>query len=330
MTSKLTNTYIDGMYKIAVPTPFRVGPVNCYLLEGDKLTLVDTGPRTEAAYNYLKDALQERGYAVSDIERLVITHHHIDHLGLAGRIFQESKAQVICHTYCARYLDDQDATYSYYLKFVNGIYREAGVPKRIIDTMENAKDWYDMFGSASVSDVQKVDEGDTITMAGHGWRIYHTPGHAGDLITFYQPQTQILLASDHIIQKISSNPLLEPAPTVGETRPRRLIEYLEQLQRIANLDISIAYSGHGSEVRDVPALVQKRIEFHNNRAASILQLFEGNAHNLWEMTEKLFSQVGDDDKYLALSEVLGHIDMLERDGKLTRQYRDGVVFWQPN
>jgi glyoxylase-like metal-dependent hydrolase (beta-lactamase superfamily II) len=185
------------------------------------------------------------------------------------------------------------------------------------------------YGNPPTPVVFVVEEGNTLQAGGYTWQVYHTPGHAGDLICLYHPESRILIASDHIILKISSNPLVEPAAIEGQRRPHRLLEYMAELQRIAALDIKIAYSGHGSPVEDVRGLVEKRVAFHHKRALPMLESFEGEAYHLWDLTEKMFAHVPKEEKYLAISEVLGHIDLLERDGKLSRDYRDGVVYWQP-
>jgi hypothetical protein len=138
-----------------------------------------------------------------------------------------------------------------------------------------------------------------------------------------------LLASDHLILKISSNPLVEPPPIKGDPRPHRLIEYIEHMQRVVTLNPRIAYSGHGEPIEDVAALVEERVKLHYQRAEKILGYFNGQPANLWDMTEKMFSHIKDTEKFLAISEVLGHVDLLENAGKLRRTHQDGVLYWHP-
>lgn len=328
-TPKSIATRLPQMFKIPVPTPFRVGPINAYLLKGDTLTLVDTGPRTETAETYLREALAEHGYQFADVGQLVITHHHVDHIGLAGMIAQESDADLICHPWCAPFIEQQQKTTSYIIGYIGNIYQQAGVPIEIQARMQGSGDWYDKFGTYKATVTRTIDEGDEIEMGGITWQVLHTPGHAGDLICFYDPLSRILLANDHLIKAISSNPILEPPQTPDLPRPKRLLEYMHHLERVAELDIELAYSGHGREIEDVPALVKKRIGFHQQRAQKILGQFEGRARSLWEMTEEMFSHVDLDDKFLAVSEVLGHIDILEANGRVQRHVEDGVIYWKP-
>lgn len=322
-------TRLPQMFKIPVPTPFRVGAMNAYLLKGDALTLIDTGPRTVEAEVYLRAALTEHGYQFADIERIIITHHHIDHIGLTGTLAQETDAEILCHPWCVPFMEDQQGITNYIVEYITSIYGQAAVPMAIQSKIEGSGDWYEKFGTFEASVTRTLDEGDSIEMGGIDWQVFHTPGHAGDLICFYDPISRILLANDHLIKTISSNPILEPPQTPDLPRPKRLIEYIYHLERIAKLDIEIAYSGHGNEIEDVSALVAKRINFHQKRADKILSNFEGRPRHLWDMTEQLFSHVGLDDKFLAVSEVLGHIDILEADHRLARTVQDGVIYWQP-
>ncbi len=103
------STVLDGLSGIPLPIRFQDGPVNAYLAEGDPLTLIDCGTRTDATYEALVKALSDKGYRLSDIQRLVITHHHTDHLGLAERIVAESGAEVWAHPLTVRWLATPDA-----------------------------------------------------------------------------------------------------------------------------------------------------------------------------------------------------------------------------
>ena len=95
MMSALEQAALAGIHCLRIPTPFAVGRVNCYLLEDEPLTLIDTGPNSGKALDELQSQLAEHGHAIEDIELLVITHQHIDHLGLAEIVVQRSGAKVV-------------------------------------------------------------------------------------------------------------------------------------------------------------------------------------------------------------------------------------------
>ncbi len=94
MTRALTDEVAPGVHRIAVPTPFAVGRINCYLLTGDPLTLVDTGLNSGTSLDYLERALTELGVRIEDLERIVLTHQHMDHEGLLEIVARRSAADV--------------------------------------------------------------------------------------------------------------------------------------------------------------------------------------------------------------------------------------------
>jgi glyoxylase-like metal-dependent hydrolase (beta-lactamase superfamily II) len=320
--------FLDRLHRLSIPTPFPVGPVNLYLLEGSPLTLIDCGPNWPDAYHALVSGLQALGYQLRDLEQLIITHHHIDHLGMAGRIVEESGAQIVAHRRCAPYLETPPQTRERFRRFFDQLAHANGIPAEMLATQERGYTWLHQFSTPPVKVKRALEEGDWVEAGDVRWRVYHTPGHAGDLICLYEPNEHILLASDHLILTISSNPLVEPPEVEGEPRPHRLPQYIHHLQRIAALDIRVAYSGHGEPVSDVAGLVAERVALHRKRADHILSFFNGDAYHLWDVTEKLFGHIALHEKFLAISEALGHLDLLEDEGKLARETRDGTQFWQ--
>src|SRR3979411_2733714 len=83
-----------GIHRLAIPTPFAVGRVNCYLIEDDPLTLLDTGPNSATSLTALEAAFNAHGHRVEDLERIVVTHQHIDHIGLVEILARRSGAEV--------------------------------------------------------------------------------------------------------------------------------------------------------------------------------------------------------------------------------------------
>ena len=145
---------------------------------------------------------------------------------------------------------------------------------------------------------------------------------------FYQPQRRILLSSDHLIAEISSNPITEPPDRPGQKRPRRLVEYMRQLERVAALEVDLTLPGHGAPIDDHRALVAQRLAFHRQRADRILKALDDGELTLYAITQPLFPDLRGLDMFLALSEVLGHVDLLEQEGRVERLDRDGVTYWR--
>ncbi len=135
-----------------------------------------------------------------------------------------------------------------------------------------------------------LEEGDEIELADRAWRVYHTPGHAGGLICLFDPQSRVLLSNDHLLRDISSNPVVEPDPD-GGPRPHRLVQYIQHMQRMADLEPSVAWTGHGHEIHDVHKIVRQRLHFHERRAQRILDLIGAEERSAYQIAEPLFGRL---------------------------------------
>lgn len=319
------------LQRITLPTPFPVGPVNVYLAEGSPaLTLIDCGPKDDLTRVALEEGLAAHGWRIEDLRRLILTHHHVDHIGLAAEIVARSGAEVLTHPYNLPWLADYVGQRAHNLPFYQRIWDEGGVPGEIVEVMNHAGDgvarWLDPLTGA-----RTVEEGDTLAMAGREWRVHHTPGHAGGLICLWEPGSRTLISNDHLLRDISSNPVMEPPPVGGLAgpRPKRLVEYVREMQRMAALEPAIALPGHGETIDDVPALVRQRVAFHRRRAQKILEALDGRALTLWELTRPIFPRLSTGmDFFLALSEIQGHLDLLVEDGRTEAIAAEGLLRWQ--
>ncbi len=317
--------YLDVL---PIPTPFPVGPVNVYLArEDDGLTLIDGGPRFAPAQEALRGALAERGYRPSDVRRVILTHAHSDHCGLAGELAEESGAEVLTHPVNFSLLADYAEERERWLAFYVALMQEAGMPPDQIVQVDRLRRGMSQY-MAPVRPTGALEEGSALYLGDEEWRVLHTPGHSGGLICLYQPQRQLLISSDHLLRDISSNPIVEPPEQEGRERPRRLAEYLSQLQRVAELPIGLALPGHGPLIPDVRDLVARRLAFHDGRARQIAHLLQNGARTAYDLTLSLFPRLDPVNRFLAVSEVIGHLEVLELRGEVVSVVEEGTRFWQ--
>jgi len=320
---------LHDLHAIELPTPFPVGPITVYLAAapGEPVTLIDTGPYTAESRAALEAGLAALGQSVTGLERIIITHAHADHFGLAADLVADSGAAVFSHPWNALALGDCETDRAQRRTFYAGLMRLAGVPAPALEVIGAVTTGMDRFARPVALD-GTLDEGDLVHLAGRDWQVLHTPGHAAGLICLYEPRSRTLLSSDHLLADISSNPVAEPPPPGHSQRLRSLVLYRASLQRVADLEIARALPGHGPVVRDVAGLVAERLAFHERRASRVLEALRHGATSTWDVATILFPDRSPLDMFLAVSEVLGHLEVLEMEGRIEGQEVGGIVHWR--
>ncbi len=149
---------------------------------------------------------------------------------------------------------------------------------------------------------------------------------------FWDEHRQILIAADHLIKHISSNPLISrplgDAEVSPRERPQALVTYLESLRKTREMPAEIVLSGHGEPITDHVALIDERFEMHRRRAEKIHGLIAEQPRTGYELAQALFGDIAVTQAYLTLSEVLGHVDLLLNDGRVREVERDGVAYFE--
>jgi glyoxylase-like metal-dependent hydrolase (beta-lactamase superfamily II) len=326
----ILDTRLEHLHAIELPTPFPVGPITVYLADtpDEPLVLIDTGPYTRSTQAALETGMSTLGYTPADLGRIIITHAHVDHFGLAANLVAASGAEVSSHPWNIPALGEYDADRERRAAFYAVLLQEAAVPAEIVAAMGQATTGMRSF-ARSVRVDRPLGDGATLRMAGHDWQILHMPGHASGLICLYEPSSRTLLSSDHLLANISSNPVVEPPPPGHTERPRSLVLYKASLQRVAAMDIDRALPSHGPIIHDVASLVGRRLEFHRRRQIRVLEALHNGASTTWDVTRALFSGLSPLDTFLAVSEVIGHLDLLEIEGDIVGAKVNGGIHWQP-
>jgi len=169
-------------------------------------------------------------------------------------------------------------------------------------------------------------DGDTLELAGKPWTVLHTPGHALGAICLYQPERQHLITADHLLPKINSNPVVEPPPPGQTKRPRSLVDYLRSLERIATLDVEIAFPGHGEPIKNHRELISRRIAHRQNRNHQLLEQLTGEGQTVYQLAQLVFRpEIPGDQLFLMVSEVLGQLELLEERG-MAQMSEEGNVW----
>jgi glyoxylase-like metal-dependent hydrolase (beta-lactamase superfamily II) len=317
-----------SVHALPIPTPFAVGRVNCYLVEDEPLTLVDTGPNSGSSLTALEGALEEHGRRVEDLDRIVITHQHIDHFGLVAILADRSGAEVCALDRLAPWLGRFGQAMEAEDAFAEAIMLRHGIPDDTVMVLRAVTRQFRAWG-ASATVTAPVADGDTMAFANRAWRVHHRPGHSPSDTVFHDERSGELIGGDHLIKHISSNPLialpLEGGSVDPAQRPKALVAYLASLRATRAMDLSVVLAGHGDPVDDHRALIDERLRLHERRARKLHGLIAERPRTAHELAHELWGNVAVTQAYLTLSEVLGHLDLLLDDGEIIEQEDDGVV-----
>jgi glyoxylase-like metal-dependent hydrolase (beta-lactamase superfamily II) len=213
------------------------------------------------------------------------------------------------------------------MAFYARLLRWAGVPLSVMMQLAKVQRGLHQYAEPLTPD-HLVTDGDVLELGGDAWHVLHTPGHTGGLICLYQPDRHLLLSSDHLLRDISTNAMVDPPPPGSTERPRRLVEYLAQLRRVAQLDVKLTLPGHGPPITDHRGLIEERLAFHRERGHRILETLEDHSLTGYQIAEILFPGLDLVNTFLAISEVIGHLQWLETEGQVDHTQRGGTALWR--
>jgi glyoxylase-like metal-dependent hydrolase (beta-lactamase superfamily II) len=318
----MTFQVTDKIYKIELPIPFPLETANVYVIDEPPRTLIDTGIKTEASFEALKKGMEEIGVSLSSIERILITHGHIDHYGQAKRLASLSGARIYIHP--IEYGRIRSILHSF--GFLKSILLRNGVPQGMVNEaiffMESAQKMADPLDEAFF-----IGDGDSIPFDSVTWKAVHCPGHSPGLLCFHWPEKKILFTGDHLIKEITPNPVLNVPEGGPPYRYPSLKDYLVSLEKIEKLDLTLLLPGHGEEITDAKALIRMLFVHHWERMDRVQSILSSGEKTPFEIAMDLFPGVPPFEIFLGISEAVGHLDILREQRKVKVREREGIDFY---
>lgn len=316
-----------GIHRLQIPTPFAVGRVNCYLLADEPLTLIDTGPNSGKALNDLEQGLNDLGHSIEDLELVILTHQHIDHLGLVEIIAKRSGAQVAALGLAARRLANFSDDAELDDRFAADLMLRSGIPENVVIALKGVSASFRAWGSHAYV-TRPLSDSEVIEFRDRKLEVLHRPGHSPSDTVFWDADRQILIAADHLIAHISSNPLIARALDGSEERTQALVTYLDSLAKTREMPARIVLPGHGEPITNHVELIDSRVELTARRKAKILKLIADEPRTGHEIAQALWGDVAVTQAFLTLSEVIGHVDLLLNEGLVREVQQNGVIRYQ--
>lgn len=315
----------NGVAKITIPTPFRVGDVNVYVIKGERLTLVDVGPKTDEAWLSLTEQLKKLSLQPSDIEQVILTHHHPDHAGLLD--FFSDSLEVYGHPINDRWIHPTDEFMTENEQFFKKSLLEFGLPEIYMQFLGMMKK--DLKYSCNRTLTGYLREGDR-PLGLADWKVLETPGHAQSHIGLYRENDAHYIGGDHLLAHISPNPILEP-PLPGELdRPKPQLQYNQSLKKLLEIPIELVYSGHGEEIHDKNELIHQQMSKQHERAQKVKKWLEDKPLTVFEACQLLFPKVYQRQLSLTISETVAQLDYLTDLEEISMYNDNGILRYSVN
>lgn len=309
--------------RIELPTPFGVGPVNVYIIKkADRVLLIDAGVNTDQAWAVLISGLRSLGLSPKDINMIFLTHHHPDHTGLVSRL---PERPIYAHEKVVPWLERNQAFFKRYEAYSLKRAFELGVPQSVLSKFPSTNNYMKYSGEGTVTHIVTPEE----RIPGfEEWEIIETLGHAQSHFSLLRNEDGSFIAGDAILERITSNALMEPPFNEGDEPPKPLIQYRETLKKSMTLPIKTVMPGHGAPFSFTKEQIAKKLRGQERRRATILSELSKGLSATFDLGKQLFPEVYLSQLDLVLSEVQGHLEWLEEDGLITsKRSPDGRIYY---
>jgi glyoxylase-like metal-dependent hydrolase (beta-lactamase superfamily II) len=318
-----------GIHRIPVPVPFPQagGPVNVYLVEeaDGGVMMFDSGlgrPDAEAA---LAEGFARAGRRFDEVTRIVLSHGHIDHYGAAVTVMERAgrALPVFVHRADApkvaasgRRFRDVFPAYGAYLA-------KLGVPPDALAAIaQEVGGGYTM--ARRVPEVSELAAGEVLHVKHLALEVHHMPGHTPGLCCLHDRRLGLFFSGDHLLEKVSPNPLIELGPNGEEGAFKPLVAYLASLERLRALDVALVLPGHGPPFARHRDVIDSLVAFYEKRQAKILAALAKGALTCYEVTQALFPWARPGDLFLVVSETIANLEVMEARGAVRRELHGGV------
>ncbi|MFH1681199.1 MAG: MBL fold metallo-hydrolase [Candidatus Eisenbacteria bacterium] len=320
----MTHDTAPRIVRVSIPTPFPVGPVNAYLVLGSSASLVDTGPNTAEAIDVLSTALAREGLRPADLDQVVLTHAHADHVGLVAWLREQGAGPVRVHAQDRPAVEDPGGPHDQSLPGHVEVARRHGVPPKVVD--EAMVFYAHILSVMRGAPAEELDPGAPLKLGGAPFRILETPGHSSGSVCYLHEATRTLLSGDMLLPTISTNSFFKggaPDSRLG------LVWFRRSLASLVELAPARVYPGHGAPFTDAGRVLAELREAHRERQERIEEVFDAEGPlTAYDLSLRLFPEAAREGRWLAFAEVLGHLEVMEEDGRVRqaggRWVRSGV------
>jgi glyoxylase-like metal-dependent hydrolase (beta-lactamase superfamily II) len=306
-----------GIHQLQAPMRRNpLGKTFSYLLEESK-TLIDTGVGTEDAYLGLKKELKRANFLPQDIEKIIITHLHHDHIGLSKR-FRDHGAKIIASNKAVERQKEFLELWDHLYDLAEKELKLFGGTRHFNDLKKYEYVFRRSYEPFIIDD--QIEDGQTLDLPGIKLKIYWTPGHAFEHICLLNKEDKILFSGDHILPKITSHVSLHIYQDMDP-----LNDYLNSLMKVRDLDVNAILPGHEQIFYDLKGRVDHLFDHHKNRLLEMMRAIQNGSKTVFEVSSDVhwdsrpWPQMSFWTKRMAASETYAHLIYLKNKGEIVEE-----------
>lgn len=310
---------LEDIHAIAIPLPEPPDLItaNVFAVGQGPITLIDTGPKIPGSLEFIRRKLLQGGFDFCDIERIILTHGHVDHFGLATDIGEAAghPIEYFIHAEDRWRVSPKNFHEERWNEEMAHFAAIAGMPQKEIERMRKRFSSIRTLANP-LDEVSIMEDGDEFTGEGFHLTLIHTPGHSPGTSCLYESRQKVLFSGDHIIKHITPNPFIETDRNqLRDPQYQSLKAYLNSLDKLAGLEVHFIFPGHGEYIEDLPGIISAYRVHHRDRMDLVWKALKKKSRPLYQLIDDVFPFVPENDVFLAISEIFVHLEILINEGR---------------
>jgi glyoxylase-like metal-dependent hydrolase (beta-lactamase superfamily II) len=314
-----------AIHRLPIRIPFPIGSINCYFVEEPVPTLIDVPPRGAPFLGELQTGLQDLGCTLQDVKRIIITHPHLDHFGSAAAIAGQSGAEVWISREGAGWLEHYEAKLVEEERFSRDFLTSAAIPAAWIEQATSGFFALALELAQTVKPSRYLIEGDEVLLGSAPFKFVAVPGHTPWCMMICNERDRVAFTGDFLLKEVSSNALCQ-GPHAAPKGYKSLKTYLASLRKVREMDLRLALPGHGDVIEQPSERIEELLSFIGERKGLMRDILSKGAQTPFQIMNQLFPELPGRELFLAISEIMGHLEVLEEEGLVKRSKERFPVF----
>lgn len=302
--------------RIELPTIYGMKTVNAFLFKEPEPLLIDCGEYSPEVWEALKKGLADNGLTIHDIKKVYISHTHIDHVGMAGKIATETGAEIWVNEKSVlavtKYKESTEAVKQLAIGTIGKLLGkvEPETPMHAFVT-SSGKSPSEMWKDIPDDRLNIYKIGDILNFGNEDWKVIYMPGHSDTQVIYFQEEAKKILSTDMLLA-VTPVPFFELKDGLTGERIKGLPIMLKSYETLKNLDFDVAYPGHYETIKDPKALIDKQVNHIHKRKEDCLNHIKGGVSDFQTLYGLMYSRVS----ITAIPMLIGYLDLLVDEGKI--------------